>query len=188
MSVFQRLRSLFSPPPPEALDALDLAEEFQKIQRGLRRLSMASDRSGELLQAVSIQLDELKQSSLRVIPSEQHAALAMEELPLLGLLDRLAHVMQVPDLPDAARSALTSVTQELLSAAQWQPIAHLGARPEGADLRIAEFLGESGANGHAHATIHRILEQGYRRADGTLLRPGVIIAAAPPDEGRPSEL
>jgi len=28
--------------------------------------------------------------------------------------------------------------------------------------------------------IDRILEQGYRRADGTLLRPGVVIAGASP--------
>lgn len=185
MSVFQRLRSRFSPQPPDEADDLDLAEEFQKIQRGLRRLSMASDRSGEILQAVSSRLDDLKQTSLRITPSERQPALAMEEIPLLRLLDRLEHAIQAPDLPDAARSALETVKQELLTAARWQPIAHIGAKPEGADIRIAEFLGEPGANGQSHATIHRILEQGYRRADGTLLRPGVVIAAAPPDEGGP---
>jgi hypothetical protein len=51
-------------------------------------------------------------------------------------------------------------------------------KPEGVGIRIAEFIGESAANGHTEARIHRILQQGYRRADGTLLRPGVVIAAA----------
>ena len=188
MSVFQRLRSRFSPQAPEQADDLDLAEEFQKIQRGLRRLSMASDRSGEILQAVSSRLDDLKQTSLRAVPCERQPALAMEEIPLLRLLDRLEHASQVPELPDAARSALEAVKQELFTAARWWPIAHIGAKPEGADIRIAEVLGEPGTFAQSHAIIHRILEQGYRRADGTLLRPGVVIAAVPPDEGGPIHL
>jgi hypothetical protein len=36
--------------------------------------------------------------------------------------------------------------------------------------------------------IHRILEQGYRRADGTLLRPGVVIAATAPPSNSCSTL
>ncbi|MDA8348054.1 MAG: hypothetical protein M0038_04495 [Pseudomonadota bacterium] len=151
---------------------------MQKIQRGLRRLSIASDRSGEILQAVSGRLDDLRQAFLETAPSARQPALMLDEVELLGLLDRLEHAGEAPDLPDAARSAIEIVRQELLTAARWQPIARIGAKAEGADIRVAEFLGLVGANGQTKAAIHRVLEQGYRRADGTLLRPGVVIAAA----------
>ena len=187
MSVFQRLRSRFLPPAPDETGAetLDLTEEFQKVLRGLRRLSIASDKSGELLQAVSGRLDDLQQAFLEMAPSARQPALLLDEAALLRLLDRLEHAGEAPDLPDAARAAIETVRQELLTAARWQPIARIGAKPEGADIRVAEFLGQPGANGQTQAAIHRVLEQGYRRADGTLLRPGVVIAATPPDDDGP---
>src|SRR5260370_1375671 len=49
---------------PSVEPALDPAEEFVKIQRGLRRLSLASDRSGEILQAVATPFDEIQQTTL----------------------------------------------------------------------------------------------------------------------------
>jgi molecular chaperone GrpE (heat shock protein) len=160
-------------PEPEP----DVAEEFQKLHRGLRRLSLASDRSGELLQAVSARLDDMQQRLLRMSRPEQ-AGLALEESDLLRVLDHLDRASGVAGLPDAARELMQGAKSAVLQVAGWQPIAVAGARPEGVGIRIAEFLGEPAANGHGDARIHRILEQGYRRADGTLLRPGVVIAAA----------
>jgi hypothetical protein len=61
-------------PEPE----IDVPEEFQKVQRGLRRLSLASDRGGELLQAVSTRLDEMQQVLLR-ISRPQQVALTLDE-------------------------------------------------------------------------------------------------------------
>ena len=157
---------------------LDPAEEFQKIQRGLRRLSLASDRSGEILQAVSARLDELQQTFLNLNRPRQ-VALALEEAELLRILDQLDRAASVPELPPAAHSFVDGAKTALLAGAGWQAIALNGAKPEGADIRVAEFLGVAGANGQAASVhIHRVLEQGYRRADGTLLRPGVVIAAA----------
>src|SRR6267378_2217505 len=162
-----------SPDEPE----LDAAEEFLKIQRGLRRLSLASDRSGEILQAVSARLDELQQTLVNISRPRQ-VALTMEETDLLRLLDQLDRATGVADLPSVARGPIDSAKSALLVSAGWQPVALAGAKPEGAGIRIAEFVGGSDASDRADVRIHRILEQGYRRADGTLLRPGVVIAAA----------
>jgi len=161
------------PEPPE----LDAAEEFQKIQRGLRRLSLASDRSGEVLQAVAARVDELQQTLVKMSRPGQ-TALTLEEAELLRILDQLDRAADAPDVPAATRASIDSVSTALLAGARWQPVAQPGARPDGVDIRIAEFLGQARTNGHANAQIHRVLEQGYRRADGTLLRPGVVIAAA----------
>jgi len=160
-------------PEPE----LDVAEEFQKLQRGLRRLSLASDRSGEILQAVSARLDEMQQRLLQV-GRPQRVAVALEEGDLLRVLDQLDRAAGLAELPAPACEFVTGAKDTLLQAAGWQPIAVVGLKPEGVGIRIAEFMGESAANGPTEARIHRILEQGYRRADGTLLRPGVVIAAA----------
>jgi hypothetical protein len=163
--------------PPAA--ELDASGEFQKVQRGLRRLSLASDRSGEILQAVSTRLDEMQQILLRMSRPQQ-VALTMGETELLGVLDQLDRAAGMTDLPALARDLVEGAKSVLLSAAEWQPIAVTGAKPEDVGIRIAESIGESVTNGHADVRIHRILEQGYRRADGTLLRPGIVIAAAAP--------
>lgn len=184
MSFFQRVRSIFAATDAAAAAEIDAApeivaaEEFQKIQRSVRRLSMASDRSGEILQTVSERLNDIQQTLLKMTAPPRQTALALEEAPLLGILDRLDHAARVPELPDAARSAIEGVKQELLAGARWRSVARSGDKPEGADIRIAEFLDGAGANEQAEAFIHRVLEQGYRRADGTLLRPGVVVAAA----------
>jgi molecular chaperone GrpE (heat shock protein) len=160
-----------------AIPELDVGEEFQKLHRGLRRLSLASDRSGEILQAVSGRLDEMQQRLLQ-IGRPQRVAVALEETDLLRVLDQLDRAADLAELPASACEFVAGAKDALLQAAGWQPIAITGVKPEGVGIRIAEFIGESAANGHADARIHRILQQGYRRADGTLLRPGVVIAAA----------
>jgi hypothetical protein len=164
------------PPQSPAELELDAGEEFQKIQRGLRRLSLASDRSGEILQAVSTRLDEIQQTLVKT-SRPQRVAIAVEEPELLRLLDQLDRAAGVADLPTAARALIDDAKSSLLCSSGWKAVALAGAKPDGAGIRIAEFLGESAANGAADVRIHRILEQGYRRADGTLLRPGVVIAA-----------
>jgi molecular chaperone GrpE (heat shock protein) len=160
-----------------AVPELDVAEEFQKLQRGLRRLSLASDRSGEILQAVSARLDEMQQRFLQM-GRPQQVAVALEEADLLRVLDQLDRAAGLTELPARACEFVTGAKDTLLRAAGWQPTAVTGVKPEGVGIRIAEFIGESAANGLTEAHIHRVLQQGYRRADGTLLRPGVVIAAA----------
>jgi|SRR5581483_5762733 len=155
----------------------DIADEFQKLHRGLRRLSLASDRSGEILQAVSARLDEMQQRLLQTA-RPQRGAVALEETDLLRALDQLDRAAGFAELPVPACELVTTVKDALVQAAGWQPTAVIGVKPEGVGIRIAEFIGESAANGPTEARIHRILQQGYRRADGTLLRPGVVIAAA----------
>lgn len=172
-------------PVESELPDLRAAEEFQKIHRGLRRLSLASDRSGEMLQAVAARVDELHQSLLRMNRQGQ-VALTLEEAELLRLLDQLDRAAYVPSLPPVAGASIDRVRATLLATAGWQPVAQAGGRPDGVDIRIAEFLGDGHANGSAGARIHRILEQGYRRADGTLLRSGVVIAASATEAERQS--
>jgi len=158
---------------------LDPAEEFVKIQRGLRRLSLASDRSGEILQAVATRLDEVQQTILNQNRPLQ-AALILDEAQLLNILDQLDRLASIPDLPAVAGPLVQEAKTALLGRARWQPVALTGSAPGGADIRIAEFIGEPEAEGRADIRIHRILQQGYRRADGTLLRSGVVIAGASP--------
>jgi molecular chaperone GrpE (heat shock protein) len=162
-----------SAPGPEP----DVGEEFQKVHRGLRRLSLASDRSGEILQAVSARLDEMQQRLL-TLGRPAKVGVTLEESELLRVLDQLDRAGSFTELPAPARELVAAAKSELLRAAGWQPIAVAGAKPQGVDIRIAEFVGEGAAGGHQDARIDRVLEQGYRRADGSLLRPGVVIAAA----------
>lgn len=162
--------------PPTAEPPLDVAEEFQKLHRGLRRLSLASDRSGEILQAVSLRLDEMQQRLLQM-SRPPRSGVSLEEGALLTVLDRLDHAASAAELPRSVGALIDSARGALLQAAGWQPVAVAGAQPDGADIRIAEMAGEPAARVQ-DTRIHRILEQGYRRADGSLLRPGVVIAAA----------
>jgi hypothetical protein len=171
------VNSQLDPSPQQP--AVDPAEEFQKIQRGLRRLSLASDRSGDVLQAVAARLDEMQQTLLTQ-NRPQPAVLTLDEAQLLQLLDQLDRVAGVPDLAAVAGALLQEAKTALLASARWRPVTVPGAAPDGADIRIAEFIGDPATEGPADIRIHRILEQGYRRADGTLLRPGVVIAGAIP--------
>jgi hypothetical protein len=86
---------------PSVEPALDPAEEFVKIQRGLRRLSLASDRSGEILQSVATRLDEVQQTLLNQNRPQQ-AALVLDEAQLLNLLDQLDRLASIPGLPAGA--------------------------------------------------------------------------------------
>jgi len=188
-ALYAPIRRAFERPNPETVEQpdespggspepeLDVAEEFQKLHRGLRRLSLASDRSGEILQAVSARLDEMQQRALQM-GRPQRAAVALEETDLLRVLDQLDSAAGLAELPTPALAFVAGAKDALLQGAGWQPIAVTGMKPEGVGIRIAEFIGESAATGPTEAHIHRILQQGYRRADGTLLRPGVVIAAA----------
>ncbi len=166
-----------TPGSGSAAPDLDPAEEFQSIQRGLRRLSLASDRSGQMLEAVAVRVDEVQQLIIEG-GRQPEVALALDEADLLDLLDRLDRMAELPDLPRLARSLLAEMTDALLAMARWRPVARAGSRPEGSDIRIAEYLGEATLAGTPDVRIFRVLEQGYRRADGTLLRPGVVVASA----------
>ncbi len=163
-------------PSSPAESELDVAEEFKMLQRGLRRLSLASDRSGEILQAVSTRLDDIQQRLLQM-SRPARIGVTLEEADVLHVLDQLDRAEGVAEMSDTARQLMKGAKNALLRAAGWQPIAAAGAKPEGVDLRIAELIGEPSPDGHQNVRIHRILEQGYRRADGSLLRPGVVIAA-----------
>lgn len=179
-AAFRRLYSRGDTRREAAIPALDPAEEFQKIQRGLRRLSMASDRGSEILDAVSVRLDEVQQS-LVILSRPRHSVYALDETELLELLDRLDRTVAIPDLPPAACSLIEGIVQTLLTGVGWRPVALGGAGIDSADIRIAEFLGEPSTDSNAGVHIERVLEQGYRRADGTLVRPGVVIVASTAD-------
>lgn len=198
---------------------LDPAEEFQKVQRGLRRLSLASDRSAGLLDGMVNRLDEIQQTLLEMRRPAQRAV-SLEEAALLHVLDRLDLALEAPQLSVAALSTIESARNELLAAVRWEAVAVLGARPDGTGIRIADLIdpeklgargefdsdarGESDSGAHAEsdsaahadsearggpgpggvarapaaeARIERVLEQGYRRPDGSLLRPAVVVAA-----------
>jgi hypothetical protein len=193
----------------------DSAEELRKVQRGLRRLSLAADRSTAILDTVAGRVDEIQQS-LRELRRPGPSMAGLSETDLLRALDRLDVALEAPDLPAAARSCIQGAKDALLAAAAWQIVAPPGARPDGADIRIAELVGsedssrpdagqravthgngidanaenaavESNVNSvgnvdmePAEARIERVLEQGYRRADGTLLRPAVVVATRTP--------
>jgi hypothetical protein len=153
----------------------DAAREFQGLQRSLRRLSLTADRNGQMLEAVAVRIDQVQQLLLE---SGRRAgvALALDETELLGLLDQLHRLAELVELPGPARSLVAGVTDTLLARARWRPVAHTGSRPDGADIRVAERLWDAAVDGDPDIRIHRVLEQGYRRADGTLLRPGIVVA------------
>lgn len=156
---------------------VDVAEQLQKLQRGVRRLSLASDQSNETLTAVAARLDAVQQLLLEMKHPRQ-AAVALEEAELLLVLDEIDRAMDVTDLSIAARTRLDRAKDVLLARARWQAVAVLGAKPEGTDVRVAEYVGGPNADGGTDARIHRVLQQGYRRGDGTLLRYGVVVAEA----------
>lgn len=162
------------PPPVE----VDVGEELQKVQRSLRRLSMASDRSAETLEHVSTRLDVMQQRLLQLSrPASAGVPLAEQELlRVLDQLERAASLLAA----GAALEPLAAARDALLGAAHWQPVAVTGAPPVGTAIRVAEVAAtvEGVSVGSVdEMRIARVLEQGYRRADGSLLRPAVIIAA-----------
>lgn len=182
-------------PPVDTATPVDTAEEFQKVHRGLRRLNLASDRNAALLEAVGARVDAIQQALLKTSQPQQ-SAVALDEAQLLGILDRLDRVAGVPGLPPAAGSWIDDARGVLLERADWAAVALPGAAPDGVDIRITELVGDAddagdagGAAGDARgrAVIHRVLEQGYRRADGTLLRPAVVVAAAHRHDSSPLE-
>jgi molecular chaperone GrpE (heat shock protein) len=161
-------------PVPAGLPPVDVGEEFQKVQRSLRRLSMASDRSGELLQNVSTRLDEMQQRLLQMSRGAR-AGVSFEEDAVLRVLDQLERAASMIEASAAALEPVAAARDALLSASGWQRVALIGTRPEGTAIRIAEVTaGAPRSGGDVH--IARIIEQGYRRADGSLLRPAVVIA------------
>lgn len=158
-------------PPP-----VDVGEEFQKVQRSLRRLSMASDRSAETLQNVSTRMDEMQQRLLQM-SRPARAGVPLAEGELLRVLDQLERAASLVGT-DAALEPLAAARDALLAASGWQAVAVTGAPPVGTAIRIAEVAPGVSAGSGDDMRIARVLEQGYRRSDGSLLRPAVIIAAA----------
>ncbi|MGH8584449.1 MAG: hypothetical protein ACREWG_17100 [Gammaproteobacteria bacterium] len=152
--------------------ALDLAGELGKVQRGLRRLSLASDQNNDLLRGLSGRFQDLSQTVLQ-LSGVRKGAVVLDEGVLLQALDRLEQARAAPALPMATYDLLDSVRASLLVAARWQAVAEIGAPPEGIQVRIAEVLPDASQTGFR---IEQVLEQGYLRADGSLLRPAVVIA------------
>lgn len=174
---------------------LDPAEELQKVQRGLRRLGLASDRSAGMLEVMAGRLDEIQQA-LREMRRPSDALVALDEADLLRMLDQLDLALGAPELSTSARVAVERTSEDLLAAARWEAVAARGASPTGTDIRIAERTSPDaagtgiaeGASAEAAGTgiaehalrqayIERVLQQGYRRADGSLLRPAIVVAA-----------
>ena len=169
------------PSPTEAriIDA-KIIDEFAKLQRGLRRLSLAHEQHGEQLQGVAARLQDLDQNVMRLAlrgPRE----VTIDEDTWLGCLDRLDRSLRLPGLPEAAAESLRALHEALCSAAGWRAVAILGAAPEGVHLRIAEALPDPGA---ASYRIRHILEQGYLRPDGGAVRPAVVVVAGPKQDAR----
>ncbi len=159
---------------PGAPEPIDVAAELSHLKRGLRRLSLASEQQCELLQGLSARLQALDQSVLR-LGLARDGAVRVDEATLLRLLDQLDKALALPGLPEPVSDTLCAVQEALLAAAGWRPAAIPGAPPEGVHLRVAEVL--PGASGGAFR-IHHILEQGYLRADGSVMRAAVVVAAA----------
>ncbi|MGQ0594585.1 MAG: hypothetical protein ACT4QB_18705 [Gammaproteobacteria bacterium] len=164
------------PDPTEAriVDA-KIIDEFAKLQRGLRRLSLAHEQHGEQLQGVAARLQDLDQNVMR-LTLRGAREVAIDEDTWLRCLDRLKWSLRVPGLPEAAGESLRAIHETLLSAAGWRAVAMVGATPEGVHLRIAEVLPDPGATSYR---IRHILEQGYLRPNGSAVRPAVVVVAGP---------
>ena len=170
-------------PRPEIIDA-KIIEEFAKLQRGLRRLSLAHEQHGEQLQGVAARLQDLDQNVMR-LALRGAREVTIDEDTWLRCLDRLDRSLRVPGLPEAAGESLRALHEALCSAAGWRAVANLGAAPEGVHLRIAEVLPDPGA---ASYRIRHILEQGYLRPDGGAVRPAVVVVAGPKQDARPNNV
>ena len=157
-----------------------IIDEFAKLQRGLRRLSLAHEQHGEQLQGVAARLQDLDQNVMR-LALRGAREVAIDEDTWLRCLDRLDRSLRVPGLPEAAGESLRALLEALCSAAGWRAVAILGAAPEGVHLRIAEVLPDPGA---ASYQIRHILEQGYLRPDGGAVRPAVVVVAGPKQDAR----
>ncbi len=177
-----------SPPAPDPIDAeiidakiveAKVLEELAKLQRGLRRLSLAHEQHGEQLQGVAARLQDLDQNVMR-LTLRGAREIAIDEDTWLRCLDRLEWSLRVPGLPEAAGESLRAIHETLLSAAGWRAVAMVGAAPEGVHLRIAEVLPDPGAVSYR---IRYILEQGYLRANGGAVRPAVVVVAGPDAKG-----
>jgi hypothetical protein len=167
-----------TPPGPSPIEA-KIVEELAKLQRGLRRLSLAHEQHGEQLQGVAARLQDLDQNVMRLALGGGRQV-TIEEDTWLRCLDRLDRSLRVPGLPEAASESLRALHEALCSAAGWRAVAILGASPEGVHLRIAEALPDPGA---ASYRIRHILEQGYLRSDGGVVRPAVVVVAGPNARG-----
>ena len=135
-----------TPPGPDPIEAriLDakIIEEFAKLQRGLRRLSLAHEQHGEQLQGVAARLQDLDQNVMR-LALRGAREVTIDEDTWLRCLDRLDRSLRVPGLPEAAGESLRALHEALCSAAGWRAVAILGAAPEGVHLRIAEVTARS---------------------------------------------
>ena len=172
------------PSPTEAkiIDAR-IIDEFAKLQRGLRRLSLAHEQHGEQLQGVAARLQDLDQNVMR-LALRGAREVTIDEDTWLRCLDRLDRSLRVPGLPEPVGESLRALHEALCSAAGWRAVAILGAEPEGVHLRIAEVLPDPGA---ASYHIRHILEQGYLRPDGGAVRPAVVVVAGPKQGARPEQ-
>jgi hypothetical protein len=173
-----------TPPGPSPIEAKSIEakiiDEFAKLQRGLRRLSLAHEQHGEQLQGVAARLQDLDQNVMRLALGGAREV-TIDEDTWLRCLDRLDRSLRVPGLPEAAGESLRALHEALCSAAGWRAVANLGAAPEGVHLRIAEVLPDPGA---ASYRIRHILEQGYLRPDGGAVRPAVVVVAGPKQDAR----
>jgi hypothetical protein len=157
-----------------------IIDELAKLQRGLRRLSLAHEQHGEQLQGVAARLQDLDQNVMRLAVRGAREV-TIDEDTWLRCLDRLERSLRVPGLPEAASESLHALHEALCSAAGWRAVAMLGAAPEGVHLRIAEVLPDPGAMSYR---IRHILEQGYLRPDGGAVRPAVVVVAGPKQDAR----
>ncbi|MDQ3581528.1 MAG: hypothetical protein M3495_07900 [Pseudomonadota bacterium] len=173
-----------TPPGPDPIEAriidAKIIEELAKLQRGLRRLSLAHEQHGEQLQGVAARLQDLDQNVMR-LALRGAREVTIDEDTWLRCLDRLDQCLRVPGLPESVGESLRALHEALCTAAGWRAVAILGAAPEGVHLRIAEVLPDPGATSYR---IRHILEQGYLRPDGGAVRPAVVVVAGPKHDAR----
>ncbi|MGH8574096.1 MAG: hypothetical protein ACREX8_16205, partial [Gammaproteobacteria bacterium] len=92
-----------------------IIDELAKLQRGLRRLSLAHEQHGEQLQGVAARLQDLDQNVMR-LALRGAREVAIDEDTWLRCLDRLDRSLRVPGLPEAAGESLRALHEALCSA------------------------------------------------------------------------
>ncbi|MBB3061698.1 nucleotide exchange factor GrpE [Microbulbifer rhizosphaerae] len=148
-----------------------MLEQFAEQKKGLRRMSLAQKQQGEALEQLSQQLLSLK-STLQL-----RNGIIFSQGQVIDLLDRLQRIRTAASADNAVVQLTDQAIDQMQQLASLHPLVCQGQHYPAQGCEVLSAMPDSG---RAPGTVCEIIQQGYLRETGELIRPAKVVVSSRP--------